>query len=466
MRHQIIAALSALLFVCAGNPVLRAQASYHHYVAIDMGTLGGPSSSGCVPDCRYLNNQSAVIFRSETANPDPFGSNPINVFDLGDLEYAVIWQNGSVIQLNPLVAGYSTFANWVSDSGIVAGLAENGQIDPLTTSPETVATIWYQGFAWTLGTLGGASSAAEGVNNVGQVVGAAATPVADPNAAGFNNYYSPWFSVATEQHAFLWQDGFLFDLGTLGGTDSVAVGINQSGQVAGYALLNTPVNSSTGIPTMHAFLWQNGTMSDLGSLGGTVSQAAFINDSGQVIGTATLAGDQTTHSFIWQNGTMTDLGTLGGDNATAIWINNAGQAVGYAQLAGDSSTHAFLWQNGTMTDLGTVGTDACSAAYSINSSGQVVGDSGSACGGHPFKRGFIWQPGGTMVDVSTLYTPLANGWTLGGICCINDRGEMLGTGTLPNGDDHVVFFIPCDSNHPNVTGCDYTTVTPPAVAQQ
>jgi len=466
VKRRTLLCLLPLLSLVGSNSRIYAQATYHHYVAIDMGTLGGPSSEGCVPDCRYLNNHSAVIFRSETTNPDPFASNSSNVFDMGNLEYAVIWQNATAIQLNPLVPGYNTFAQWVSDSGLIAGLAENGQIDPLTTSPETVATLWYQGFAWTLGTLGGASSAAQAVNNVGQVVGAAATAVADPNADGFGNYYVPWWSVATEQHAFLWQAGFLFDLGTLGGTDSVAVAINQSGQVAGYSLLNTPVNASTGIPAMHAFLWQNGTMSDLGSLGGTVSQAALINDSGQVIGTSTLAGDQTTHSFIWQNGTMTDMGTLGGDNSTAIWINNAGQAVGYAQLAGDATSHAFLWQNGTMTDLGTLTGDACSEAYGVNSGGQVVGDSGSACGGHPFKRGFLWQPGGAMVDVSTLYPPLANGWTLGGICCINDLGEMLGTGTLPNGDYHAVFLVPCDSNHPNVAGCDYTTVTPSAVAQQ
>ena len=49
--------------------------------------------------------------------------------------------------------------------------------------------------------------------------------------------------------------------------------------------------------------------------------------------------------------------------------------------------------------------------------------------------------------------------TLGGLCCINDLGEMFGTGSLPNGDSHGMLIVPCDNNHPNVKGCDYTPVT-------
>ena len=69
-----------------GSARYSAQVTYHHYVAIDLGTLGGPNSAGCVPNCRFLNNQGAAIFNSDTAKPDPFGSNPNNVFNDGNLE--------------------------------------------------------------------------------------------------------------------------------------------------------------------------------------------------------------------------------------------------------------------------------------------------------------------------------------------------------------------------------------------
>ncbi|BBL58575.1 hypothetical protein [Methylomonas koyamae] len=100
-----------------------------------------------------------------------------------------------------------------------------------------------------LGTLGGGDSYARGINAIGQVVG-------DVYPAGNG-----------ANHAFLYSNGAMQDLGTLGGTYSYATGINASGQVTGY---------SAG----HAFLYSNGAMQDLGTLGGTYSYAAGINDSG------------------------------------------------------------------------------------------------------------------------------------------------------------------------------------------
>jgi probable HAF family extracellular repeat protein len=284
------------------------------------------------------------------------------------------------------------------------------------------------------------------------VVGLATNATPDPNAI---------YLLKQQARAFLWDKKTgMQDLGTLGtGNDAIAQYVNDHGQVAGYAYTNTtpnPLNSLCaqlfvqGVPTVDPFFWENGTMIDVGTLGGVCGFATDLNNRGQVVGVSDLAGDLTFHPFSWtKSGGMKDLGTFGGDNGQANALNDAGEIVGKADFPGNQLHDAFLWKNGTMTDLGNLG--KTSNAHHINSSGQIVGASRINDDGE--LRPFLWENGGPMVDLTTLVPPHPGVHLDGGDTWLNDRGEILVTGTLSNGDVHAFLLTPCDDHHRDGGGC-------------
>ncbi len=233
------------------------------------------------------------------------------------------------------------------------------------------------------------------------------------------------------------------DLGTLGGPDSAGVIINEPGQIVGFSFTNDIPNRTTAIPTVDPFLWEKGQMTDLGTLGGTFGFANAVNNRSQVVGFSDVAGDVANHAFIWEGGVLTDIGTLGGNNSTANWINGAGQVVGISDLA-DGTHHAFVWSKGKITDLGTVGSDPCSNGFHINARGQAIGTSTNCHG--TILHIFLWE-NGSMIDLSAQVLP-GSGFVFIEPVVINDVGEIVGNGTLSNGDVHAVVLEPdgpCDS---------------------
>ena len=279
-----------------------------------------------------------------------------------------------------------------------------------------------------LGGLGGSNATGFHINDAGTVVGWADTvtgtqqaffssssgPLQPLPAAGASDSYAYGIDPAGamvgtaylngEAHGMIWSSGATTDLGA----GVFATAINASGTVVG----------SNG----HAFKIINGTYVDLGTLaGGDWSAAYGVNDAGAVVGYADLASG-LMRAVVWNpDGSVAQLGTLGGPNSYATAINNSGAVVGHA---GTSSgyDHAFLSNNGAIHDLGTLNGGA-SFAYGINDGGAIVGYSWSDNENNP--RAFLYTDG-AMQDLNALIGG-APGWQLLEAYGINSSGEITGT---------------------------------------
>ena len=149
-------------------------------------------------------------------------------------------------------------------------------------------------------------------------------------------------------------------------TAAEAVAVNARGQVAVQSLSGDGCN---GLIRERGWLWDNGTFTDLGTLGGRLTTVLDLNDRGDVVGSSKTAGGRT-HAFVWRHGVMRDLGTLPARRAVsyeASAINETGQVIG-----SNNRHSAFIWQDGTMTPLGSLG-GTQSYAAALNDRGQIVG---------------------------------------------------------------------------------------------
>jgi probable HAF family extracellular repeat protein len=203
-----------------------------------------------------------------------------------------------------------------------------------------------------------------------------------------------------------------------------AQSINNNGQLVG---TDTPVISDDS--QGRAYLHSAGQNVDLGVLPGYLySYAHDINDNGQIAGASSLGDSLHYHPSIYSNGSMTDLGTLGGVYGEALVINASGAVAGRSMTSGSDygSMRAFLYSSGAMHNLGVLPGTTMSEAHGINASGQVVGSTAVAVG-QPFYHAFTYR-NGTMTDLNSLIDP-ASGWTLVDAVVINDSGSIIGYGT-------------------------------------
>ncbi|HXJ88279.1 MAG TPA: hypothetical protein VMS18_15770 [Candidatus Binatia bacterium] len=430
-------AISLLLCLAVCLAVPRELSAQHtvRYRLIEL-TLGGPISHEPTDENggRALDNAGVVSSYADTTLPDPFA--PFCFEEDCLVAHTFRWRHGRMTDLGSLVDGVTSSAASLNDRGWTIGASETGIIDP-NGSPQFHATLWTEKRIIDLGVVpGGSDSLGVTINNAGQAVGISNNGVDDP--------FSP-FGVQVK--TFLWEKGNLRDIGTLGGPDAQpgpGCDNQRSEIIVGASYTSFTPNETTGIPTQDPFLWDNGKMTDLGTLGGSAGFAQCANNRLQVIGTSSLAmhpaacltGEAGCHAYLWQRGAMNDLGTLGGDNSEALWINDAGEIAGSADLSETGLHHAVRWKEGQILDLGTLSGDPCSRSKAINARGQIVGLS-SDCS-NPL-RAFLWEEGGPMIDLNTVI-PQGSGLQLTFAFNINDRGEILAKSDL----GHVVLLVPCD----------------------
>jgi probable HAF family extracellular repeat protein len=248
------------------------------------------------------------------------------------------------------------------------------------------------------------------------------------------------FGTLLNGRALIDVDGFKFDLGTLGGTNTwMNWGeINDYAQIVGYSETSVPDPNGEDICgfgthlTCGPFLWQFFHMSALRTLGGNNGQASAINNSGQIVGFAEngmadstcppppFPRNQIQLPVLWKNGKAQAqaLPTVDGDpDGEAFWINDKGQAVGDSGNCTGTILHAVSWENGNASALPDFKTGA--AAYGINNQGQIVGTVGSA--DNTTQYGALWQ-NGVLTNLGLLpgdFGGLASG--------INNKGQVVGS---------------------------------------
>jgi probable HAF family extracellular repeat protein len=380
-----------------------------------------------------------------------------------------------VTDLGTLPGGTFSQATSLGDRGLVTGVStvEDGTQH---------AVLWYKGRTIDIGTpgLGGPNSLAGGVNARGQVLVQAETSDLDPNSENFCGYGTGLTCLAA-----LWQNGVTTALPTLGGYDGSFGGINNRGEVAGYAENSiADPECPTGVAVngtgpqvldFEAVIWgpKRGEIRELPPLpGDSVGIAFWINDNSQAVGVSGSCANTIIppfavgpHAVLWEkDGSVHDLGGLGGTVNTALLaignvafgINNRGQVVGVSALSGSTTTHAVLWirDGGKPRDLGTLSGDVNSAGLGINDRGEVVGGSidGGVASGNP--RAFLWR-NGVMTDLNTL-VPASTPLYLLTAFTINNAGEIAGFGATSSGDIHAFLATPCDRDHVHGEGCKDT----------
>ena len=302
---------------------------------------------------------------------------------------------------------------FVSSTELVANItiardANLGKHDVIVTTSAGKGGIGTELFAVTLkaidlGTLGGTYSRAYGINNSGDIVGVSRPGVGVERATYWQHISPTTWSIRQLSAA-------------PGETQSGAAGINDAGVMAGWTYGPAADGSIQGDPVR--WLSQASAPENLGSQGW---EAGAINLAGQILGSMTVDG--ATHAFLWENGVITDLGHLGGGQSQAFGINSSGDAVGYSRVTPypGGRTRAVVWKAGVIKELPMLpGGTGDAMARRINDAGVIVGQSPNAAGETHAVR---WlpspgEPSGYRIEDLGLGFSVAR--------AINNNGEIVG----------------------------------------
>jgi probable HAF family extracellular repeat protein len=337
----------------------------------------------------------------------------------------------------------------ITNNGLISGAA-------VIPGGKMHAILWYKGRKLDIGSrgLGGPNSAAFGGNQRGQAVGEAET--LDANEEDFCGFNAFGFSSSTACLPFMWKNGVMNKLPTLGGPNGAATMINNRGEVVGYAEKD---RQEAGCPVLEfePVTWKGGKIRQLPTFRDDPDGvAAQINDNGQVVGSSGTCGSFNpnsglylveNHALLWEkDGTVHDLGNLGGTGGIAgnhaCALNNHGQVVGHSELPNNATFHGFLWTRETgMRDLHTLPRDSMSLALGINDSAEVVGASLDA---NFSPRAFVWK-NGVMTDLNNITRANAGLYLLLAYS-VNARGEIVGVGATDAGEIHGFLAIPCEES--------------------
>ena len=350
------AALGISLPLAAQEPP--AKDDFPRYKVRDLGTFGGTSSSG-----RGVNNKDLIA-------ADAF-------LPHDNAQRAFLLKKARKIDLGTLGGPNTVTFSKPNEHGELVGGSDTSNQDPLGedfcffgTHLTCLAFVWQKGAMTALPNLGGNNGTANYINNHGQVAGVAENATLDSTCSNSEYQAKP----------VIWNNGVPTELPTVSNDpDGFVNVINDQGVAVGGS-----GDCATGPAfSLHAVLWQNGSAMDLGSLGGTLFSDPFsINTQGQVVGASDLPGDTNfwagpfvnNHAFLWQKGAFTDLGTLAGDASSwSFSINRKGQIVGFG-------SRAILWSERGLTDLNTLVPGPPFSplyllqAWDINDRSEIVGE--------------------------------------------------------------------------------------------
>jgi probable HAF family extracellular repeat protein len=336
------------------------------------------------------------------------------------------------------LGGATVAAYGVNAAGAVAGSAEGPlQTDANGNQMQAFswhAFLWQDGVIRDLGALDGGDSYGTAINNLGEVVGASylITSAATEDESAVTQLRAVYLASGASDFVSLPVPAVTTSL-------MRALDINEASTVVGYFYGEVSEDSYSN----RGFIWQPDT--DLSEIVGALEEGGSSvlrqSNAGQQMAVGYASLDGYTHAIkvgLAEPGRVVDLGTLGGSNSQALAINDEGQMVGWAGTTDDSSTEGFVFaahDNASMRGIGQLADGfSYSKANDINNDGVIVGTAQASTGTVHYHavRYDTAAAAPALIDLNTEIDCLANSaerWVLTEATAINDQGYIVGYGT-------------------------------------